>query len=498
MMILDTREMSLNLSGFSTPLLSQVVSIQIDSRHPLMKLANKLPWAELLQIIFPDLQQTAKHQWQVGRPLNVRIHLGAYLLQQQFDFTDRQTEQLIRDNAAYQVFCGRGLVDDFTVPDHTRIERFRSRLSPEVQRQMANVLTKQATKLGYANPKVLDVDSTPQHANIAFPSKIQLLKSTVKLAQRISRWLVKYTHKTKEAYRIRLDWLNQLYFPYCSLRKKPSKKQHAHTYLQQIWRATAQMVMPVFKDSYLLLQESIQDQLKPMASRIRYAIETLQYRAENVLDRLHEIIFPEAEQTVYPRPKKIYALHAQAVTYIHKQKVDQRKYFGRVFQLGRVAGNFLIAQKCESLHMPDAQSLPGMIKEHETLFGQDALESIATDTGYYALRNINLLKDKGVREIGLKRPNRKLNAPPDGLDELTRYRLYCRRSGIEALIGQAKHGGQLERSRMKSDRTTLSAGYASVLGFNLRQLNRYAIGSVRPSSANDAIHPMKIPIKIPN
>jgi IS5 family transposase len=48
-------------------------------------------------------------------------------------------------------------------------------------------------------------------------------------------------------------------------------------------------------------------------------------------------------------------------------------------------------------------------------------------------------------------------------------RLYNRRSGIEALISHVKHGGQMRKSRMKTDKTTLSAGYAAVLGFNLRQ-----------------------------
>lgn len=33
---------------------------------------------------------------------------------------------------------------------------------------------------------------------------------------------------------------------------------------------------------------------------------------------------------------------------------------------------------------------------------------------------------------------------------------------------------------MKSDQTTLAAGFAAVLGFNLRQLKRYAIGKVYP------------------
>lgn len=58
--------------------------------------------------------------------------------------------------------------------------------------------------------------------------------------------------------------------------------------------------------------------------------------------------------------------------------------------------------------------------------------------------------------------------------------MHHRRAGIEPLIGHTKQGGQLGRSRMKSDETTKSAGYAAVFGFNLRQLTRYLIGEVRP------------------
>jgi transposase, IS5 family len=44
------------------------------------------------------------------------------------------------------------------------------------------------------------------------------------------------------------------------------------------------------------------------------------------------------------------------------------------------------------------------------------------------------------------------------------------------LIGHAKHGGQLGRSRMKQDETTLAAGYSAVGSFNLRQLARHLLG----------------------
>ncbi len=42
--------------------------------------------------------------------LRLRIHLGSYFLQQLFNLTDRQIEYAIKDNAAYQLFCGKCIV----------------------------------------------------------------------------------------------------------------------------------------------------------------------------------------------------------------------------------------------------------------------------------------------------------------------------------------------------------------------------------------------------
>jgi hypothetical protein len=58
----------------------------------------------------------------------------------------------------------------------------------------------------------------------------------------------------------------------------------------------------------------------------------------------------------------------------------------------------------------------------------------------------------------------------------TRARLADRRAGIEPLSGHAKQGGQLGQSRMKTDDTTLAAGYRAIGGFNLRQLRHHWLG----------------------
>lgn len=136
------------------------VTIKISSDHRLLKLARNLPWNEILNIILPDLKRTERKCWWMGRPMRVRIHLGVYILQQMFDLTDRIVEQQVRDNAAFRLFCGYGLLKKWYAPDHAKIEAFRSRLTAETHRKLANLISQQSVKLGYANPTMLDIDST--------------------------------------------------------------------------------------------------------------------------------------------------------------------------------------------------------------------------------------------------------------------------------------------------------------------------------------------------
>lgn len=159
------------------------------------------------------------------------------------------------------------------------------------------------------------------------------------------------------------------------------------------------------------------------------------------------------------------------------------------FQLGRIGGNFLVVGQCTSVYMPDAQSLPAMLSLHQRLFGPGVLASVATDKGYYSYKNEQLLIKSGVADIQLPRPERALDAPPETTPWPIRQELHDRRAGIEPLIGHTKQGGQMGRSRMKSDETTKSAGYTAVLGFNLRQLTRYLSGEVRPKNDKIAILP---------
>jgi transposase, IS5 family len=91
---------------------------------------------------------------------------------------------------------------------------------PETQRKLANLISQQAVRLGYANPAELDVDSTVQEANITYPSLVNLLIKVAIIASRVGKGLNTLGHEGKEQYRVNLTHLKQLALYYFNLKRK--------------------------------------------------------------------------------------------------------------------------------------------------------------------------------------------------------------------------------------------------------------------------------------
>jgi len=459
--------MSIGFSGLDTPCCIHSVTIDVSPTHPLIQLAQVIPWQALADIVLPDLQRTtAQGKWWLGRKLKLRIHLGAFLLQWLYNLTDRQVERAMKDNAAYQLFCGRGLIDPWHAPAHTKIEEFRSRLSPETQRQMANVVAVWATELGFADPSAMDIDSTVQEANIAYPSDAHLMVKMTLLVHKVWMYIkqnmaffadfmpcvdVKAVKARARAYLFR-D------------RKDP---EHAQTLFHELWHEAFTQIHQVRKYFAIVLDYDIQR----MPWNIRRAWEHVHAHCSNLF--LHVASFLCRGVVV---PEKALSFHAQAVSCFNKGKAAHGLEFGRAFQLGRIGGNFLVVGACTSIRMEDKAAVRPMIEAHQGLFGQDVLQSFGTDKGYYSQANHDYLCAlKGLKEFGLQQPGLDMESLTEREAEV-RARLADRRAGIEPLIGHAKQGGQLGQSRMKTDDTTLAAGYSAIGGFNLRQLLRHLQG----------------------
>src|SRR5215510_6121725 len=447
--------MSICFSGLDTPYCVQPVTIDVAPTHPLLQLARVVPWQVLTTMVLPDLQRTtAKGKWWLGRKLMLRIHLGAFLLQWLYNLTDRQVDWAIKDNAAYQLFCGRGVVDTWRPPDHTKIEEFRSRLSPETQRQVANQVAVWATDLGFADPSKMDVDSTIQKAHIAYPSDAQLMVKMTLLVNKVWTYM-------KKNVAFFADFLPTVDVKAVKAKAKAywfrgrQNTDTAPSLLQDLWHESFTQISHVRKYFEVLLDYDIDR----MPWNIRRAFDQIKVYCSDLF--LHVASFMCRGVMV---PDKALSFHAKAVSCFNKGKLAKGLQFGRAFQLGRIGGNFLVAGVCTSIRMEDKASVRPMVEEHQGLFGQGILQSFGTDKGYYSQANHNYLSAVvGLEECGLQQPGLDMGSLTER-EAATRARLADRRAGIEPLIGHAKQGGQLGQSRMKTDETTLAAGYSAIGG----------------------------------
>ena len=462
--------MTISKSGLIPKSKVYSVEISVPAEHPLIKLMLTLPWEELYTAIETDLIKTPKGKCFTGRPLQIRTHLGAYALQHVYNLTDRKTEYMLKDNAAAQIFCGVHDVEKWRSIDHTKIETFRSRLTPETQVKMNNLILLKATSLGFADPSKMDVDSTVQEANMAYPSDVNMLKKLFIKCGKIRSYIAKhipYPSETAEQLKTRVKEVSSLVKEYLFTKKD---KESAEYKKKEVLKS---IVEKVSSDVYGLLTMPIHEEdVRKLPWNIKESLMQIRNKAKIFIAGVH--FFIETNTRLEEKPM---SFHLNEVACFNKgKKYGKPIQFGRAFQLGRIGGNFLLCGSSTDVRMEDKRSVKTMIDLHQKLFGDGVLESFGADKGYFSNANKKYLSTmKDLKEICLQKPALDISALEDIQKEVY-TRLADRRSGVEPLIGHVKHGGQLGKSRMKKDSTSLAAGYAAVLGFNLRQMIRHIQG----------------------
>lgn len=451
--------MSLCHQGLDVKLTDTAVTVSVSATEPLLSLANALDWCHIARLAIPDLKRTTKGCWYLGRRLSLRSHLAVMILQTLLKETDRGMERRIEHTPVLQVFCGASVLPNWHCPDHTKIEELRNRLTPETHRAIGDHVLRVAHRFGFADASWMDVDSTVQEANIGYPADSVLMKKLCEKAHHVLTFL----QAKKKAYvpqklQIDIQRIRTAAHRYFFLAKTAAIEERRAIFAHY-HRLVKQQLRPVIK-----LYESLSERRRQgLPWHIRRTLDQVRLSGwRYLLDVGHFV------RTHTIKPGKYLAFHAQAVACIKKGKVGKPHEFGRVFQLGRIGGNFMIAFPCTDVRMQDKQSLLPAIHEHRTLFGENQLKQVGTDKGYYSASNIKAIEALAINADGVQRPaNIKQRPPPEITETLKR-----RRAGIEPLIQHAKAFG-LGRSRMKSDETALASGYRAVMGFNLHQLMRH-------------------------
>ena len=172
----------------------------VDSRHPLVVLTGRLPWAQIEQVLAPhfvrkaapagtDVAQDMLGEHQVefgggvssaGRPrLPIRLMASLLYLKNSFNLSDEELVARWSENVVWQFFSGMAYYEPRLPCDATQIGRFRTAIGEEGLEQLLKFTIQTAVEMKAIKPAELErviVDSTVQEKAIAHPVDSRLLE----------------------------------------------------------------------------------------------------------------------------------------------------------------------------------------------------------------------------------------------------------------------------------------------------------------------------------
>jgi hypothetical protein len=183
--IKEKKIMSIDISKITYPIEDNLkIKIEVPVNHFLVKLSGVVPWMEFADLAIVDLYKDKKKS---GKKLNLRLHIGAYVLQCLLGWTDRELEENLNFYAPARSFCG---MESMKAYDHSAYVKFRNRISIETANKFSQKIVKVACRKGFTNASTFDLDSTVQEANIEYPADIRLMQKIVLKGKKILTVLI--------------------------------------------------------------------------------------------------------------------------------------------------------------------------------------------------------------------------------------------------------------------------------------------------------------------
>ena len=391
----------------------------IDLKHPLVRLAELVPWSEF-DAAFGRFYKP------VGRPAKAtRLMVGLHYLKHTYDLSDEELVARWVENPYWQYFCGFEFFQHAPPIDPSLMTRWRKRVGPEAMETVLKATVGMALESRTIKAPSLErvtVDTTVQEKAIAHPTESRLyLKALQTLVRRANKAGIKLRQshtrlaKTASAKAGRYAHARQF-------RRMRRELKRLRTYLGRVYRDVGRKIA------------GDADQ---------------EARFGRLLGLVERLLAQRPEDT-----NKLYSLHAPEAVCIAKGKAHKRYEFG--CKVGIAATNkegLFLAAKAFKGNPYDGHTLRATLDQAEAMSGVAVARAYA-DKGY-----------KGHDYDGPARvmlAGRRRGLTPQMKRELRR------RSAIEPMIGHAKSDGRLGRNYLLGhDGDTINALLAAA-GHNLR------------------------------
>ena len=432
-------------SLFSGTTLKMDVIVPHNNRYRI--LAETLPWRELGEVA--NGYRAKEVDIHNGRPLNLRLHLGALIAQSMNRWTDRETEDMVAHHAGVRILCG--LEYSSEAIDHTNIETFRNQLTTQGVEAINQIVVKAAVKVGFTGSGLCSSDTTAQESPIAYPTEVGHLRN-------IARKLVGIGTKIKKKLSGKLE-------------KLAKEVQHTFTEIRLFTRGKDSSAVAKKKK----LSQELQRTVSRMKRLVQEKVNGLKGKAraeyQEALD-FYGLMMTQIRhwiKTGFHRPGKIISLWETQARAITRNKAAKAVEFGRRWIITRLERGYIIGTPCRKLGGDaDTSIVPEVLEHFEKIMGEKPKMAVY-DRGGDGPKNHKTLLQKKIRNAIFRKGKESLI----GLGRNMVLKARRERALSEAAIATIKHPRYgFNKPRAKSSEGCVLKGQAAILGANLTRLAR--------------------------
>lgn len=371
---------------------------QLNQRHPLYLLANKIDWAVFEKGFRVYYSET------MGKPAKpIRLMVSLLILKYVRNLSDENLVEQWSENLYYQYFSGEQHFQPSIPCVPTELVAFRQRIGEAGVELILkeSIRVNEPPDYNGGAAAVVSVDTTVQEKNITYPTDDKLYKKIIKKCWKIA---------DKEGIDLRQSYTR-------TVKGLGHQQRFART------KTGAKAARKANKKIKIIAGRLVRDLARKLAlDRLGIYLEDIK-------------IFQWVLSQKRGDSKKIYSLYEPDVKCYSKGKEHKKFEFGSKVSILVDQGTGIIMGALnftETLH--DSKTLPEALEQYETLMGKQAGEAFA-DRGY---RGISTYKET---KIHVPRPDKNITK--------TRRKKHSHRAAIEPVIGHLKEDYRLCRNYLK-------------------------------------------------
>ena len=386
----------------------------LDNHHGLYVLANLIDW-EVFEKAFAPLFHEDN-----GRPAKpIRLMTGLIILKHLRDVSDETVVEQFKENAYYQYFCGEAVFTTSAPCAASELVHFRHRIKEEGMELILKESIRVNLVVEDAGKKTKDdggdgrgrkpdweqtafIDTTVQEKNVTFPTDSKLLNKIIAYCAKVAA--KEHTH-VRQSYSRELKGLKRT--------QRFRGRSHGAKKVAKADRRMRTIAGRLVRE----LQRELPEE-NPYKARLELCLK-----------------FVNGEKV---DGHKIYSLHEPDVLCISKGKEHKKYEFGNKVSIVRTWGGLIIGA-LSFRNEYDGHTVDKSLEQVGRIYGRK-VKTVAGDRGY---RGQEKSGDTAVVIPGIPKQT------DSQYVKKKNHKLFCKRAGIEPVIGHCKSDHRLGRNFYK-------------------------------------------------